>query len=207
MGMGKMTAGRVRFQQTRVRSTWRFIYMTPMNSNANCLSSTVRHTLQLLENSLLGFLSFTKTLNLIPNYKIIGNPTTFPCKTLPPRRTVFNSLLLTPMGKGESRKRRRPGGNGLGSGSGGGSVLIVDLPSGVGTSSWMSIFSICPGLTLPDCSVICFCSTLEAVRFHSRWYQPAGSLRDAEIAHSSYRLPVYLGLLGDKHLCLHYKKC
>lgn len=100
MGMGKMTAGRVRFQQMSVCSTWRFIYMTPINSNAKCFPSTVIQTSQLLENSLLGFLSLTKTVNLIPNYKIIGNPTTFSCKTLPPRRTVFNSLLLAPMGEG-----------------------------------------------------------------------------------------------------------
>lgn len=38
------------------------------------------------------------TLNLTPNYKIIGNPTSFYCKTIPPRVIIFNSLLLASMG-------------------------------------------------------------------------------------------------------------
>lgn len=67
--MDKMTAGRVRFQQTGVCGTWKFIYMTPINRSANCFPSPGIQTLQLLENSLLGFLSFTKTVYLIPIIK------------------------------------------------------------------------------------------------------------------------------------------
>lgn len=84
---------------------------------------------QLLEDSFLDFPSFTQAVNLRPNYKIIGNPTTFSCKTLPPRMIIFNALFLasTVGGVGE-RKRRRPRGNRVG----GRSLLMVDLPSGTG---------------------------------------------------------------------------
>lgn len=205
-----MTAGRVRFQQTRVCSTWRCSYMTPINRSANRFPSPRIQTLQLLENSLLGFLSFTKTVYLIPKYKIIGNPTTFSCKTLPPRRTVFNSLLLAPMGEGGRQKEAK--GKWAGKREGGREevCLLENFLQGWilrdPTSSWTSIFSIWPGLTLPDWNVICFCSILEAIRFHSRWYQPAGSVINVVITHSSRRLPVYLGVFGHKHLCLLYKK-
>lgn len=37
-------------------------------------------------------LSSIHTLNLTPNYKIIGNPTSFCCKTLPPR-TIISRLI------------------------------------------------------------------------------------------------------------------
>lgn len=46
-------------------------------------------------------LSSLHTLNLTPNYKIIGNPTSFCCKTLPPRTII--SQLIAPCIRGVRR--------------------------------------------------------------------------------------------------------
>ena len=125
--------------------------------------------LQLLEISFLDFLSFTQIVNLIPNNEIIGNPTTFSYKTLLPRTIILNSLFLTSVGGEEwGGGTERKGGQGEIGWEVGESSLIVDLSSGTGTSSWTSIFSTYPALTLPDDSFFYFCSILEAVCFHSR---------------------------------------
>lgn len=101
MGMGKTTAGRVRFGQMSVCRTRRFIYMTPINGNGSCSPKHCNQTLQLLAILFLDFLSFIQTIHLIPNYKIIGHPTTSSCKTLPPRMIIFSSLLLASAGEGK----------------------------------------------------------------------------------------------------------
>lgn len=62
---------------------------------------------QLLEDSFLDFPSFTQAVNLRPNYKIIGNPTTFSCKTLPPRMIIFNTLFLASTVGGVGRKKEK----------------------------------------------------------------------------------------------------
>lgn len=157
--------------------------------------------LQLLEISFLDFLSFTQIVNLIPNNEIIGNPTTFSYKTLLPRMIILNPLFLASVGGGEwgGRKKRRQRGNRLGSGRQGECLLIVDLSSGTGTNSWTSIFSTYPALTLPDDSFFCFCSILEAICLHSRWYQPPGSLLHAKVTHSSYRVQYTQGCLDISH--------
>lgn len=161
--------------------------------------------LQLLANSFPDFLSFIQMVNLVPNYKIISNPTTFSCKTLPPKMIIFNSLLLEPAGEGKWRKRRRQRGNGLGRGREGESLLIVRLPSGTGTSSWTSIFFICPALTLPDGSFMLY-STLEAIWFCLRWQQPSGSLLNVHVTPQFLKSQVYLGLFGHKPWCSLHKK-
>lgn len=162
--------------------------------------------LLLLANSFLDFLSFIQMVNLVPNYKIISNPITFSCKTLPPKMIIFNSLLLEPAGEGKWRKRRRQRGNGLGRGREGESLLIVRLPSGTGTSSWTSIFFICPALTLPDGSFVLY-STLEAIWFCLRWHQPSGSLLNVHVTPQFLKSQVYLGLFGHKPRCSLHKKC
>ena len=48
-------------------------------------------------------------VNLVPNYKIISNPTTFSYKTLPPRMTIFNSLLFEPAGEGNEERGEATG--------------------------------------------------------------------------------------------------
>lgn len=105
--------------------------------------------LQFLEHSFLDFLSFTETVNLVSNYRIIGNPTTFPCKTLTPRMIIFNSFLASMGGGAGGRKKRQPRGNRLGSGREGESLLIVDLPSGTGISSWTFHFLHLPSTDPP----------------------------------------------------------
>lgn len=144
-------------------------------------------------------------VNLVPNYKIISNPTTFSCKTLPPRMIIFNSLLFEPAGEGKWRKRRRQRGNGLGSGREGESLLTVHLPSGTGTSSRTSIFSVCPALTFPDGTWVPY-SILEAICFCSRWHQPSGSLLDVHVTPQFLKSHVYLGLFGYKPRCSLHKK-
>ena len=161
--------------------------------------------LLLLANSFLDFLSFIQMVNLVPNYKIISNPITFSCKTLPPKMIIYNSLLLEPAGEGKWRKRRRQRGNGLGRGREGESLLIVRLPSGTGTSSWTSIFFICPALTLPDGSFVLY-STLEAIWFCLRWHQPSGSLLNVHVTPQFLKSQVYLGLFGHKPRCSLHKK-
>ena len=161
--------------------------------------------LQCLTNSFLDFLSFIQMVNLVPNYKIISNPTTFSCKTLPPRMIIFNSLLFEPAGEGKWRKRRRQRGNGLGRGREGESLLIVHLPSGTGTSSWTSIFSVCPALTFPDGTFVLY-SILEAICFCSRWHQPSGSLLDVHVTPQFLKSQVYLGLFRYKPPCSLHKK-
>lgn len=100
-----MTAGRVKFRQMSVCSTQRFIYMMPVNGNGNCFPSTVYRYYSFLKIHSLNFSLYT--VNLIPNYKIISNPTTFAYKTLLPRVIIFNSLFLASTGGRVGREKEK----------------------------------------------------------------------------------------------------
>lgn len=77
----------------------------PVNSNGNCFLSTAYRCYSFLKIHSLSFSLYT--VNLIPNYKIIGNPTTFAYKTLLPRVIIFNSLFLASTEGRMGRKKEK----------------------------------------------------------------------------------------------------